>query len=103
MKKPLFILILFLAFFLQFSLAKAGHFCDLSNTVASCEDGYSTVPMEETAQTSPETVPPAAVGEAASQSVDVVKTFTTLVFQFFGIVILFIFLTILLQEITNSE
>jgi len=101
MKKPLFILIIFLAFFLQFSLAKAGHFCDLSNPIASCEDGYSTVPTEETTETPPETQQPAAFGETAAQTTDVVKSFTNLTFQFFGMVILFIFLIVLLQEIIN--
>ena len=103
MKKILFALTLFLFFIISIPV-KACRNYDTTNGL--CLDQligniYDYREYEETG-TQPETQQPAAFGETAAQTTDVVKNFFNLTVQFFGIVILFIFLIVLLEEIVNK-
>jgi hypothetical protein len=102
-KKTIFTLIFFLVFILQFKLVNSlntGQCHNFDTSTGKCLDGYifDSSKYQEAQASAEETI-----NEVAKPPVEIPTEFFTLVFQFFGIVILFIFLVILLEEVTNMD
>jgi len=113
-KYAIFYLILFLVFILQLKLVSslptgACHHTDTSTGM--CLDGTTSGYQEsEEAETPPEAqpeIPTETLKETMKENLltasEISKIFFTLVVQFFGMVILFIFLVILIQMFIESR
>lgn len=93
-KSFVFVLIFFLVFILYFKLG--------SSSATECRCGYVDGECDYNCEQYISGETTEAIQETGGEAINLPSAFLTLTFQFFGIVILLIFLVVLLEEVTKS-